>query len=151
MLREPDRSEVRRVLYDYVILRVDIPRRNSLEQILLGIEESEEMQRTLWTRIAAIARAQQTPISALVVQPLNEMIDLHEERAIVALHYRMPHFFWYSFYGLAVLAMIVAGYDAGLKGGRRSITTLMAPTLAFSTIPLLVIALDRPLTRVNYC
>ena len=145
LLTEPDRSEMRRVLFDYVTLRVDLSRRDSLEEIQLGIEKSEEMQRTLWSRAAAIARMQQTPISALVLQSLNEVIDLHGERLIVVLHHRMPHFFWYALYGLTVLTMIVSGYDAGLKGGRRSITTLVAPTLAFSTILLLIIALDRPL------
>ena len=44
------------------------------------------------------------------------------------------------------------GYDAGLTGGRRSVTTFLAPALAFSVVLLLVIALDRPqeqFSRVN--
>ena len=60
--------------------------------------------------------------------------------------------FWIALYGLTVLAMIIGGYDAGLAGGRRSATTLLSVSLAFSMVLILVVSLDRPqieLAKVN--
>ena len=113
-------------------------------QMQLGIERSEELQGKMWSKAIAIAKTQPAPISIFLLQSLNDVIDLHEERVTAAFRHRMPNIFWGSLYGLTVLSMIVGGYDAGLTGGRRSVTTFLAPALAFSIVLLLVIALDRP-------
>jgi hypothetical protein len=57
--------------------------------------------------------------------------------------YRLPTVYWLALYSLAVLAMVVAGYDAGFVGERRSLSSV-ALVLAFSVIVLFVVAFDRP-------
>jgi len=154
LLPEPDRDSVRRLLYDYVNLR--------LETVQLGgegktddhfletmITQAEKQQNELWSIAVSIADRYPTPISALFLQSLNELIDLHQMRITVALQHRMPGIFWFALCGLTILAMIVGGYDAGLSSGRRSVITTMSVALAFSLVMLLVVALDRPKQRLS--
>jgi len=154
LLPETDRDSIRRVLYDYVTLRLDavqLSNTNKLDdqQLEQMIARSEELQMQLWSTAVAIADQQPTPISALFVQSLNELIDLHQMRITLAFEHRMPTIFWIALFGLAILAMLVGGYDSGLAGGRRSATTIMSLALAFSLVMLLVIALDRPQQRLS--
>ena len=152
LLEPSDRDEFQHILYDYVNLRVKVIKGGWMQKVEEGIAKSEDMQDELWSRAVANAVRNPTPLSALFLQSLNEMIDLHQERVTVSIHHRMPGIFWIALYGLTVLAMIIGGYDAGLAGGRRSATTLLSVSLAFSMVLILVVSLDRPqieLAKVN--
>lgn len=149
LLPQADRTKIRRILYDYVTLRIDAMKSGNVQQIQQGIDRSKELQGELWSRAVAIAAQNQTPVSALFLQSVNELIDLHQRRVTVGLDLRMPTIFWVALYSLTVLAMLAGGYDAGLIGRRRSITTLIAEALAFSVVLLLVVALDRPLHQLS--
>ena len=152
LLEPSDRNEIQHILYDYVNLRLEILEDGWFQKIQEGIAKSEEIQSELWSRAVAIAVRNPTPLSSLFLQSLNDLIDLHQERVTVGIHHRMPGIFWIALYGLTVLAMIIGGYDAGLAGGRRSATTLLSVSLAFSVVLILVVALDRPqieLLKVN--
>jgi hypothetical protein len=92
----------------------------------------------------AFADRHPTPVAALVVQSLNEVIDLHEKRITVGIHYRLPGIIWMTLYGVAFLALAMGGYDGGLSGSRRIITITLSTAVAFSVVLLLVVALDRP-------
>ena len=77
------------------------------------------------------------------VTGLLSFLYSHQARVTVAMAYRLPTVYWLALYSLAVLAMVVAGYDAGFVGERRSLSSV-ALVLAFSVIVLLVVAFDRP-------
>lgn len=149
LLPETDRAEVRKILHDYVTLRIDSVQGATPQKIEHAIKRSSELQNELWSRAVAIARQNPTPISSLFLQSLNDMIDLHQKRVTVAIYHRLPSIFWLVLYGLTILAMVAGGYDVGLVGGRRSITTLLVVTLAFSVVLYLVVALDRPRTQLK--
>jgi hypothetical protein len=92
-----------------------------------------------------IAGQHPTPISALFVQSLNELIDLHEKRITLVIHYRLPGAIWAMLYGLAILALAMGGYASGLGGNRRVfIAVQLSAALAFSAVLALMVALDRP-------
>ena len=145
LLPQTDRTEIRGIVYDYVTMRIDALKSGKRQQIQQGIVRSKELQDELWSRAVAIAAQNPTPVSVLFLQSVNELIDMHQRRVTVGLHLRMPENFWIVLYSLTALAMVIGGYDAGLIGRRRSITTLLAVSLAFSMVLLLVVALDRPL------
>lgn len=154
LLPEPDRDSVRRLLYDYVSLRLEAVQRDregKLDDQLLEtmITRSAKQQNELWSIAVSIADQYPTPISALFLQSLNELIDLHQKRITVALQHRMPGIFWIALCGLTILAMIIGGYDAGLSSGCRSVITVMSMALAFSLVMLLIVALDRPQQRLS--
>ncbi len=78
------------------------------------------------------------------VQSLNELIDIHEKRITLSLHYRLPGTIWIVLYGLTIVAMAIGGYDIGLSGSRRLIAFTASAAVAFSVVLQLVVALDRP-------
>ena len=47
-------------------------------------------------------------------------------------------------YGLAIIAMIMGGYESGLSGNRRVISMTFLAALSFSVVLTLTLALDRP-------
>ena len=153
LLPAADGAEARKLLRDYVTLRIEAVDSASEQNINQAIIESELIQSELWSKATAIAIRQPTPISALYVQSLNEVIDMHEKRITHTLHYRLPGLIWVVLYSLAILAMSIGGYDTGVSGSRR-VTGITLPTaLAFAVVLMLVIAIDRPhqhLSRVTY-
>jgi hypothetical protein len=152
LLPEPDRTEVRQLLFEYVNLRLEAAEHGTAQQLDEAIERSEELQAILWSRSAALADRRPTPTIALFVSSVNELIDLRETRVTLSLHYRLPGVIWIVLLGLAVLAMAMAGYATALSSNRRVIAIPLSAALAFSVVLALVVLLDRPhhhLSRVT--
>jgi len=82
-------------------------------------------------------------VTALFIQSLNEVIDLHAKRVMVALRTRIPQPIWLVLYLLAMLSMAAMGYSQGLTSTRRSLAGF-ALIVAFSVVMLLIVDLDRP-------
>jgi hypothetical protein len=149
VLSDVDRAAVYRILDDYVTLRIEVVQGDNFDQIEDFLKRSEEMLDGLWFVAVTIAEQHPTPISALFMQSVNQVVDLHQARVTVGNDHRMPAVFWLALYGLTVIAMVVGGYDSGLNGGRRSFTALISLTLAFSVVLALVVALDRPVGQIS--
>ena len=142
VLPQADRDDAQRVLHHYLSLRitaVQAGKAGEPEQL----NKAKELQNELWLMAVDIAARSPTPVTALFMQSLNEVFDMHQKRVTVGLHHRMPLVFWKILFGLAILSMIVGGYDSGLHGGVRSVAPLIV-ALAFSVVLLLIVALDRP-------
>jgi hypothetical protein len=144
LLPDAERAEVRQLLQDYVDLRVKAVQSDVGEQAKEAIDKSEKLQGDLWSRATEVAERHPTPISALFVQSMNEVIDTHAKRITLVIRYRLPETIWMVLYGLAILAMAMGGYDIGLSGSRGTLSITLAAALAFSVVFTLVIELDRP-------
>jgi hypothetical protein len=144
LLPDAERAEVRQLLQDYVDLRVKAVQSDVEEHVKEAIDKSEKLQGDLWSRATEVAERHPTPISALFVQSMNEVIDTHAKRITLVIRYRLPETIWMVLYGLAILAMAMGGYDIGLSGSRGTASITLAAALAFSVVFTLVIALDRP-------
>jgi hypothetical protein len=149
VLTDVDRAAVYRILDDYVTLRIEVVQGDNVDQTEDFLKKSEELLDGLWFVAVTIAEQHPTPISALFMQSVNQVVDLHQARVTVGNDHRMPAVFWFALYGLTVIAMVVGGYDSGLNGGRRSFTALISLTLAFSVVLALVVALDRPVGQIS--
>ena len=144
LLPETDRAAIRGLLREYVDLRIEAIQTDSTQRIEQAIRRSEELHSEMWSRAVAIANDAPTPVTALFVQSLNEVIDLHEKRVTLVIRYRLPGFVWIVLYGLATLSMAMSGYDGGLSGSRRIFTFTLSAATAFSVVLAMVVALDRP-------
>jgi Protein of unknown function (DUF4239) len=141
MLPEPMRTEVKNLLREYVDLRVEtVQQPGNLTQAL---SKSEELHERLWAQAVAVTEKDRSPIAAIFVQSLNEMIDLHATRVQAGLRSRVPAVIWIVLYLLAILAMEMIGYHAGLANSRRSIAAI-ALIIGFSLVLFLIADLDRP-------
>lgn len=151
-LPAPYASQAQQILHDYIgdrILAGQMAKEDNIAEVLELDEESEQAHRELW-RIATAAEALRlastgsTPGNAPFTELVSGLTDTHAQRVQAALMNRIPNVLWVSLYLLAVLAMLVTGYQAGLVG-RRSPVATVSLALAFSGIMMLITDLDRPL------
>lgn len=151
LLAEPGRSQAKRLLRDYVELRNDIRKvvsQRVTEKLAEAIQVSEQIQRELWL-LAAETRGQR-PASqegpgeneALMASVLA-LTDIHYTRIHSALMNRIPITIWVTLYLMAVLSMIIMGYQAGLTDRRSPVATFTL-AVAFSAVITLITDLDRP-------
>jgi hypothetical protein len=143
LLPEPDRTEILKLLREYVEVRVKgaQERGEALEQALV---RSEELHDLLWSHAVAIGKKHPDVIVAgLFIQSLNEVIDLHSERVTIAVRNRIPGSIWMTLYAVGILAMLLVGYQAGLSNTRSTMTNL-ALVVIFAAVLLLIADLDRP-------
>jgi hypothetical protein len=136
-LPEPERSQARALLREYVDTRLEATRAARLDAAL---EHSEVLQGRLWDSAAALAaRNPNSIIVGLYLETLNETIDLHAQRVNEGLRIRIPGVVWTVLFGLTVIAMAGMGYQTGLSGSRRPLAS-PGLALAFSVVMLLIAA-----------
>lgn len=140
MLPQPQRSEVRKLLREYVDVRLAGVQQNSVEQ---AIRRSEELHTQLWAHATAVGTRHPESIQVgLFVQSLNETIDLHAKRIQIGIRSPIPSIVWIILYGVAILSLGVMGYQGGLSGSRRSLAVITVAA-AFSGVIWLIADLDR--------
>ncbi len=139
MLPDPQKTEVQKLLREYVDVRLAAVQEGKLES---GIRRSAEIQDLLWN--AATAGAEKDPRSVptgLFIQSLNEVIELDAKRLFVVIGSRIPATVWLVLFGIAILSFGSMGYLSGLTGASRP---PIAIPLALAVVMWMVVDLDRP-------
>lgn len=140
LLAPPYKSEVKRLLREYVDMRLLALEKDQLE---IALTRSLEIHKLLWSQVTSAAEQDPSPLSALMVQSINQIIDIHEKRVTIALRERIPGSIWFTLYAITAFAMMTMGSQSGLVKKRRLIQVI--PTvLAYSALITLVADLDRP-------
>ncbi len=140
LLASPYKSEVKRLLREYVDLRlqaIDITKRE------MAITRSLEIHELLWSQITSVAEQYPSPLTALMIQSINQVIDIHEKRVTAALRERIPISIWLTLYAITAFAMMTMGSQSGLLKKRR-LMQVVPTVLAYSALITLVADLDRP-------
>jgi hypothetical protein len=141
ILPEAERAKPRALLREYADVRLEAARSGEVDA---AIRRSLEIQNELWAHAAALAeRRPGSIVLGLYLQTLNEMIDLHTTRITESLRVRVPAIIWAVLFALTVLAMGEMGFQMGLGGRRRPLST-PAFALGFAVVMLLIADLDRP-------
>jgi hypothetical protein len=145
LLLEPHKTETRRLLREYIGIRVQAPAvSQNVEQLQEWIRQAEAIQEKLWSHAAAIAEADRdSEIDSLFISALNEVIDVHTQRVVYATQYRIPFVVWVVLAFVSILAAAKVGFQFGLSG-RRSLFANMSLALTFSAVIFLIHDLDRP-------
>jgi hypothetical protein len=139
-LDQPVRDQLKQHFREYVAVRLTA-KGTSLRP---AISKSELLQKQLWSEAADLApKYSQSPIYALFIESLNEVIDIHEERIAAGLYGRVPVIVWLSLFIVACLSMTGVGYVCGLTGS-RSWPPATILIMTFSIVMFLVADLDRP-------
>lgn len=141
-LPEPRRTEMRRLLRDYVDLRLEAVKGGANLPLILA--QSDSLHDCMWAIASNMAEKEPGSImGGLFVQSLNEMIDIHHKRVTVGVRTRVPPTIWLALYALTAVGMLMMGIHTGLSGARQAATEL-ALALAFSIVLFLIANLDRP-------
>jgi hypothetical protein len=141
LLPDGHRVKTRKLLKEYVDNRLGAVESGNIDKLLL---RTDELHRELWQEAETVG--QEHPGSIVVglfIQSLNETIDIHTRRMLVAIQNRIPGVFWGALYLVTILTMAGVGYHGGLTQSRRSLAIVVL-VLTFSAIMLLVADLDRP-------
>jgi hypothetical protein len=140
LLPQHQRLEVRRLLREYVDIRLKAQLSNFAETLAL----SEKLHGQLWSQAESlVAEEMDSELRMLFITSLNEVIDLHESRKTLATLNRIPGPMWLSVYLLSILTMVTIGYQVGMSGSRwlRGMPVLAA---AFSLVIVMIADIDRP-------
>ena len=152
LLVEPSRTEAKQLLQSYVKLRSTLrsePDSDVAKDVAEFIETSEQIQRELWL-LAAQSNAQTEENQAGAEQSSHFLVsilaltDIHFTRVHSAIMNRIPFTIWMTLYLMAILSMIIMGYQAGLTDRRSPVATITL-AVAFSAVIILITDLDRPI------
>ena len=141
LITAPETEVIKTLLIEYTSERAEI---SSVNQADVLLQRSEKLQEEMWKQAQALTQ-RQTPsvLHSLLIQSLNNVFDLHEERVAAGLKHRVPYSLWLALAALLTLAMMGIGYFSGLKGQRNPIAST-GLALSFSLVLLLIADLDRP-------
>jgi hypothetical protein len=144
LLSDPHRSEIRKLLREYLEVRLRALQPGQLRQLPQAIAHSEELHGRLWADADIIGQKDpNSEMAALFVASLNELINLHAKRVHFGLRTRIAANIWAALYLITLLSLGMLGYHAGLTGARPFLSMLLA-VLTFSIVLILIVDLDRP-------
>lgn len=144
LLLEPHRSQIQKLLSEYVDIRVNLDKENvtQITDVDAAILRSETLQDQMWSHAVAMAVAERSSeIDALFISSLNEMIDLQTSRVTV-FRQHIPTMIWYVLYSITILSMATVGYQIGLIG-KSILKVAIVLALTFSAVVFLITDLDR--------
>lgn len=151
LLVEPARIQAKQLLKDYVGLRSKMRNTKNpgtAQALAELIQLSEKIQRDLWT-VAVNGSSQSTQDqsgsrqNSMFMASVVALTDIHFTRVHSAVMNRIPLTIWMTLYLMAVLSMIIMGFQAGLTEKRSPVAT-MTLALAFAAVIILITDLDRP-------
>ena len=142
-LPEPDQTEVRQLLREYVDIRLAAAAEADSSLLAGVVTRSEEIHAELWSLTEAVALAH--PGSELIVgfvESLNLVIDVHADRIAAVLNRLQPSI-WLAILFVTALSVAVVGFHNGLAG-ERHLVAAVALVLVMVAVILLIVDLDRP-------
>jgi len=123
---------------------VEAVRASDTEAVVSMIRESERIHDLLWD-VAVTSKEDATAGggNGLFAQSVLAMIAAHDARLQASLFNRISPVIWITLCIMAVLAMVVTGYQAGLTGTRSGLATWTL-AIIFAAVMTLIVDLDRP-------
>ena len=141
MIPDPHPTEIRRLLREYVAVRIAAVEHGFIDE---AIRQSEELHVRLWSETVAAANKDPRSIPlGLFIQALNDVINLHAKRLQVSLRTRVPGTLWGVLAAVTALSFFAMGYLGGLAGTSRSPAVLVI-ALTFAATTWMIADLDRP-------
>jgi hypothetical protein len=144
LLPEPHRTDILKLLKEYVKIRVDVVQSgHSPAELRTVVDRSNVIQEALWQQAKAMVSKDNGMVpTGLFIQTLNEMIDDQEKR-LAAFRNRVPNVVLVGLFGIAAIAGGFAGYASGLDPKRNRLPVYIVGFLV-SAVILLIFDLDRP-------
>jgi hypothetical protein len=143
---EPGRSRLQDVLRRYTESRIFQDGREVGDdgaETRAALARTQALQTDLWDAVkSSVATRPATPIDALLVQSVNEVIDSHGRR-IAAKRDHLPGLVLLMVFAVAGVSLATTGYSTGLSR-RRSPVFLGALALIVMAIVYVILDLDHP-------
>lgn len=143
MLPEAARRPIFALLHEYTQVRIGLGVPFDEVKFQSDVARSLELQSRLWERgVAVTAELPQSLPVFRFVGSLNDVSNVHESR-ITAMRNRIPGEVPAMLIGVAAVAMLLAGYHAGVRGARVPVATILMSAIV-GVVMVMVADLDRP-------
>jgi hypothetical protein len=137
----PQAEQLRALLIEYTELRGNTGNEANIGNTII---RSEVLFKEMWQQAASLAANDKiTAMHSLLIQSINSIYDIHQERLYAGVRNRIPTTIWIALYVVLVLSMTGMGFNSGIKGSRAPLPSA-ALALSFSMIFFLIADLDRP-------
>ncbi|MFH0729069.1 MAG: hypothetical protein V2B19_22360 [Pseudomonadota bacterium] len=143
-LPEPRSSEIQELLRRYTALQIEKidNKADELAQVRDRDNRAKKLHGLIWAHAIVLARENASPITALFLQTLNEMIDLHTKR-LAAYQNRVPVPIYTVLFIVSAITLWLVGFYFGSHRQRALVlTTLLAILVA--SVMWLIMDLDQP-------
>jgi hypothetical protein len=143
-LPEDDQERLRATLREYITASLAVRDTGSFVR---AFRQREVMHHVLWQVVTKAAQEHQNVNSNIVAQlvaSVNEVLDAHLSRAIMAVSSRIPTGIVGGLLVILALTMGMIGYQLGVAGSPRSVA-LIPLVISTATFVLIIADLDRPL------
>lgn len=134
------------LLRDFVDERIAIEEdaaAGRLDRVEERIQASDDLLGELWLTAEGLASGFGSDAAGGFTASLLALIEADVQRKNAEIYNRVPPMIWVGLQLVAILAMLVMGYHAGLTGARSRMATWTL-ALTFSSILMLAVDLDRP-------
>jgi hypothetical protein len=144
-LPDPRSSEIQELLRQYAALRVEIGgMADDAPERIRGMDNrTKELQGLLWSHAAALARENTSPVIAVFLLTLNEMIDFHTKR-LAEFYNRVPFSIYLVLFVVSAMTLWLMGYYFGSHRKRVQILTTVVALLV-ALVMWLIMDLDQPM------
>ena len=135
-------NQLKKLLASYVAVRATI--NDPDVSAATVIVESEALQDQMWLLFDDSPGDEQiSAAERILLESLNEVFDLHQERVYAGMRTRIPVTIWLALAVVTITAMTGMGYNFGVNDRRSPLaTTVLA--LSFAVVIYLISDLDRP-------
>lgn len=133
LLPAKDSSRVRELLRKYADLRILFYTTRDQQRIAKINADTAELQNELWSSVQPAAAAQPTPVIALAVSGMNDVLN-SQGYTQAAWWNRIPLAAWVLMVAIAVCCNLLIGYSAHRKDWRIFLIVPVAVSIAFFLI-----------------
>ena len=139
LLPDTERDNVRRLLHEYVDLRLQAGRSTTANGL---VGQLRHLQKELWRQAVTASQKETGTSTTPFIQSVTE-VDVQAERVLAGIRSRISFTVWTVLYCVMALAVCAAGYQAGLSGTRRSLAPVFY-ALVFAAVIVMIAAADIP-------
>jgi hypothetical protein len=147
LLDNATRPVAKNLLQQFVAIRMEMMQQRGsadMTRVLELVKDSNRLHDNLWSLAeSSMEDPENRESTGIFSQSVLAMINAQDARLQAVLYNRISPVIWITLYVMAILSMIIMGYQAGLTGARSGIATWTL-ALTFSVVMALVMDLDRP-------
>ena len=144
LIDDTHKDEVKKLLREYVDIRLEAVEKGMNSDILKAmLIRSVAIHAELWNHVVDVAKEDPSSNTSLLIQSINKIIDMHENRVTAGLRNRIPLSIWITLFVISALVLLTIGAQTGFSKSRRLIAVIPL-IMAYSALTTVVVDLDRP-------
>lgn len=143
LLPEPNRSEVGKLLKQYVDARLAYFYAGvNPQRVNEALSRSEQLQKELWSQASAVANENPNPVVALFVSSIGNLTDLATRR-VAETENQVPEIVYYLLFTVGIVAMALVGFGCGL-GDHRHLGFVVPVIVLICFVIMVTLDFDQP-------